>query len=144
MFYIVTDIGHSHAAAADCYTLAKWLLDHGADPNCNDRAGMWTTLDLAAMHALPATAKLLIDHGARVPNTNCLLIAARYGRIDMMKVLLENGADEHEIPDNDLTADDEREKGLVSALDLAKREGQEEVVRFLIEREKERISGDSI
>ncbi|KJA14181.1 hypothetical protein HYPSUDRAFT_220612 [Hypholoma sublateritium FD-334 SS-4] len=63
----------SHAAAADRYALAKWLLEHGADPNCNDRAGMWTTLDL---------------------------------------VLLDNGADAHEVPDNDLTTDEEREGGL--------------------------------
>lgn len=123
--------------------MAKWLLEHGADPNRNDRAGMWTTLDLVAMHASPATAKLLIDHGAHVRNTNCLLIAAQYGRVDMMQVLLDNGADAHEVPDNEWTMDDQREKGLVNALDMARREGQGEVVRFLAEREKESARGDS-
>jgi len=124
-------IAFSHAAAADRYPITKWLLEHGADPNCNERAGMWTVLDLAVMHASPATVKLLIDQGAQVRNTNALLIAANYGRIDMLQVLLDSGADMHEIPDNGLSSDYE---GL-SAMDVAKRENQQEAIKYLTERD---------
>ncbi|KAF9553432.1 ankyrin [Agrocybe pediades] len=120
----------SHAAAADRYELTKFLLSYGADPNKNERAGMWTTLGHAVMHASPATAQLLIDHGAAIQNTNALIIAAQYGRIDMLELLLDNGAKVDEVPDNDLPT---AYKGL-NALQVAEKENQKQAVTYLTSR----------
>ncbi|KAF9552382.1 ankyrin [Agrocybe pediades] len=111
----------SHAAADDGTDLARFLLEHGADPNKNERAGMWTALDLAVMHASPATAQLLIDHGAAIQNTNALIIAAQDGRIDMLELLLNNGAKVDEVPENDLPTE---YKGL-NALQVAEKENHQ-------------------
>ncbi|KAF4622410.1 hypothetical protein D9613_009570 [Agrocybe pediades] len=120
----------SHAAAADRTDLTRFLLSHGADPNRNERAGMWTALDLAVMHASPATAQLLIEHGAHVQNTNALIIATQYGRIDMLELLLDNGAKVDEVPDNDLPT---AYKGF-NALQVAEREKQKQAVTYLTSR----------
>ncbi|KAF4621996.1 hypothetical protein D9613_009561 [Agrocybe pediades] len=120
----------SHAATADRYELTKFLLSHGADPNKNERAGMWTVLDLAVMHASPGTAQLLIDHGAAIQNTNALIIAAQDGRIDMLELLLNNGAKVDEVPEIDLPTE---YKGL-NALQVAEKEKQKQAVTYLTSR----------
>src|SRR5687768_1161200 len=81
-------------ANPDC---VKILLDRGADPNATSKAGatalMWAVPDLEK-------TKLLLGRGAAVnaKSTNrgrtALLIAAGYpGSVDVLRLLLEKGAD---------------------------------------------------
>ena len=110
-------------AGADC---VKMLLDRGADANAaaNDGATalMWAIPDLKK-------AKLLIAHKADVnarstnPGRTPLLIAAGYpGTVELLRLLLEKGADLHA-----------RDKNGDLALGRA-READIDVVRFLVER----------
>ncbi len=106
--------------------LVKLLLDRGADPN---RPGVGGTT--ALMWAVPNLEKvrLLVARRANVnaqsdTGRTALLIAANYPRtVDVLKLLLESGAD--------LRAQD---RGGATALALAVRASDIDVVRFLVDR----------
>ena len=106
--------------------LVKLLLDRGADPN---RAGGGGTT--AVMVAVPSLDKvrLLVERGANVnarseTDRTAFLAAASYPRTaELLRVLLERGAD--------LRAQD---RGGATALSLAVRSSDVDVVRFLVER----------
>lgn len=76
----------------------KTLLDKGADPNSADDIGQ-TALMGAARNGHVETVSLLLAAGARVDvtlhatNWTALLLAAFYGQADVVKVLLDHGAD---------------------------------------------------
>jgi ankyrin repeat protein len=106
--------------------LVQVLLSHHADPNVKGPGG--TT---ALIWAVPDIQKvrMLLDHGAAV-NTKtdtertALLVAASYPRTsDLLRLLLERGAD--------LRAQD---RGGATALSLAARSADIDVVRFLVDR----------
>ena len=85
----------------------KRLLDKGAAVN---REG-WTALHYAASGPEPSLVTLLLDRGAamnaRSPNgSTALMMAARYGNEDSVKVLKERGADVRLRNDRDLNAAD--------------------------------------
>ncbi len=74
----------------------KWLLDHGA--NLNREGNYWGALHYAVFNGHAGLAHYLIGRGAEVnahsPNGSTpLMMAAREGREDIAKVLLEAGAD---------------------------------------------------
>src|SRR5712691_5132912 len=102
------------------------LLQHGADPNRPGASG--TT---ALMWAVPDVEKvrLLLAHGANVnaqseSERTPLLVAAAYpGTVDLLRLLLDRGAD--------LRAQD---RAGATALALAVRSADVEVVRFLVDR----------
>jgi ankyrin repeat protein len=106
--------------------LVKVLLDRGADPN---RAGSGGTT--AVMAAVPSLDKvrLLVERGANVnarseTDRTAFLTAASYPRtVALLRLLLERGAD--------LRAQD---RGGATALSLAVRSSDVDVVRFLVER----------
>jgi len=110
-------------ASADC---VKLLLDRGANPNARNAVGatplMWAVPDIAKV-------KLLIAAGADVNarSTNLqrtpLLIAATYpGSVEVLKLLLEHGADIHA-----------KDRNGVHALGRAASFADVSVVRFLVE-----------
>ncbi|GLB36852.1 hypothetical protein LshimejAT787_0311390 [Lyophyllum shimeji] len=113
--------------------LLKWVLAQGANPN-RSRSGMLSALDLAVMKSSSEAARLLIQHGARVKNTNALKTAAYYGVLDMIPLLLEAGADVNEIPDYEEMLLSEREHGLGTALHEAALGDQPEAVELLLEK----------
>src|SRR5437879_6376737 len=102
------------------------LLQHGADANQPGPSGttalMWAVPDLAKV-------RLLVAHGANVNarpenDRTTLLVAASYPEtVDLLRLLLDEGAD--------LRAQD---KGGATALALALRSADVEVVRFLVDR----------
>ena len=106
--------------------LVKLLLDRGADPN---RAGVGGTT--ALMWAVPNLEKvrLLVGHGANVnarseTDRTAFLVAASYPRtLDVLRLLLDRGAD--------LRAQD---RSGATALALAVRSADIDVVRFLVEK----------
>lgn len=102
------------------------LLARRADPNAKGPGGttalMWAVPDLAKVRSL-------LDHGAAVnakseTERTALLVAASYPRtVDVLKLLLNRGAD--------LRAQD---RGGATALSLAVRSADVDVVRFLVDR----------
>jgi ankyrin repeat protein len=70
--------------------LARWLLDHGADPNDGE------SLYHATEFGSPEAVALLLAHGARTAGTNALPRALDFGDIAVVRLLLEAGADPNE------------------------------------------------
>lgn len=74
---------------------AKWLLEHGADPNLERRRG-WSPMHhaLARDNNLKMFA-LLLDHGANpmlvVDGLTCVARAAREGRSDVLELFVQRG-----------------------------------------------------
>jgi ankyrin repeat protein len=106
--------------------MMELLLKHGADPNRAGAAGttalMWAVPDLVKV-------QVLIAGGANVnarsdTQRTALLVAASYpGTVDLLKLLLDQGAD--------LRAQD---RAGTTALALAVRSADVDVVRFLVDR----------
>lgn len=66
--------------------LARWLLDHGANPNDNE--SLYHATELVHHEGL----KMLLEHGADPRGTNALLRAMDFGDVDAVRMLLEAGA----------------------------------------------------
>lgn len=74
-------------------TLTRWFLAHGADVHAVGKIGS-TILDVAAANSSPFLFDLLVQHGARLEDSDALHSAAGArekpeGRIEMMRHLLE-------------------------------------------------------
>ncbi len=101
----------------------RLLLDRGADPNLEGSLG--TPLKSATLQGDVQVVRWLLDAGAD-PNRGrrglALHVAARYGRLDLVALLLERGADiEARSPEGH------------TALHEASHQGQIEAVRLLLE-----------
>ncbi|NNK65776.1 MAG: ankyrin repeat domain-containing protein [Rhodobacteraceae bacterium] len=70
--------------------LARWLLEHGANPNDNE--SLYHATELGHTDGL----KLLFEFGAKPEGTNALARAMDFDDIEMVRILLENGADPNE------------------------------------------------
>ncbi|QDY68614.1 ankyrin repeat domain-containing protein [Qingshengfaniella alkalisoli] len=70
--------------------LAKWLLEHGANPNDNE--SLYHATELGHHDGL----KLLIEHGADPKGTNALLHALDYNDAQAVRLLLAAGANANE------------------------------------------------
>uniref|UniRef100_A0A804LSX5 Ankyrin repeat family protein n=1 Tax=Zea mays TaxID=4577 RepID=A0A804LSX5_MAIZE len=79
---------------------ARFLLDHGADPNKMD-SHCYVALHNAAKNGNGEIIRLLVSRGARVdiaaPHGTPLHIAASYGNTGAVKILLEHHADPNSI-----------------------------------------------
>jgi ankyrin repeat protein len=110
------------AVRSDDFKTAERLLMERADPNAANRYGV-TPLSLAAANANAAMADLLLKSGAQ-PSDSILMIAARSGNADIVRMLLARGANSKA-----------RESSLgETALMWAAAANQAEAVRVLIER----------
>lgn len=70
------------------------LLELGAAPSHPVQAKpCFSLLSLAGINRGPRMTKLLLEHGLRVAHSGALHTAARWGRLDTMRLLIEHGAD---------------------------------------------------
>ena len=107
----------------------RLLLQQGADPNIRNEVGataiMWAVDDLEK-------TRLLIEHGADVnarsndARTPLLIAAGLFGNTDIIKLLLDRGAD--------LAAKSPTVNGYATVLSEASRVGDESLLRMLIDR----------
>jgi ankyrin repeat protein len=67
--------------------LAKWLLEHGADPN--DGESLYHSTELGHHEGL----RLLLSHGAEPKGTNALLRAMDFHDIEAVQMLMDAGAE---------------------------------------------------
>jgi cytohesin len=86
------------AASSGALHAVDVLLAGGADPNLVDNAGA-TPLENAALKGFADVAEALITHGADINHLNddsggtALYAAASFGRVKVVKLLLDKGAD---------------------------------------------------
>jgi ankyrin repeat protein len=90
------------AAASGNLLMVEWLVSNGANVNARDARG-WTPLMKSVYNAdldcgFPGVGQFLIDHGADVEaaigfGVRPLMLAAGYGEIAVVEVLLNAGAD---------------------------------------------------
>jgi ankyrin repeat protein len=72
--------------------LVRWFFEHGADPNVQGDHGEYT-IPVASANSTPAVIDLLLLHGATLHDSDALHTAAKTGRVDMVKHLLNLGMD---------------------------------------------------
>ncbi|KAL8835887.1 MAG: hypothetical protein Q9176_006660 [Flavoplaca citrina] len=118
--------------------MVRWLVTHGANPN-KARQSWPTPLETAAWKASLDVIKILVDHGGRVYPRNALPAAAKThlpDRTEILAYFLANGAPinmmEYEFDDD--TRKIFGVKGFGTALHHAAKRGNEQMVRFLLEK----------
>ncbi len=113
-------IGH-----ADNMVLARWLLEHGADPD--DGELLYHATELGHHEGL----RMLLEHGADPKGTNALLRAMDFHDVAAVRMLLEHGA---RPDDSDAPSETDELAWVVPALHQAARRGSDgEMVRLLLE-----------
>lgn len=120
--------------------LVKWFLDHGADPNLHGARNL-SPLDTAAYSSTIAVIALLLEHGAKLQNSNALHAATRRPNgIPMMAYLLDRGFDINAIEHQYSPEYFERMKvhGFGTALHSAVRKGKKDRIQFLLDRGADR------
>ena len=72
----------------------NFCLEHGANPNLGMYARVWTALATAAEYgASVQVVERILRSGVDTNSSDALQTSARKNRVDLMKVLLDNGAD---------------------------------------------------
>ena len=105
-------------------TVARRLIDHGANPNLENSHGA-TPLFYAVEREAPETVRLLLENGAAIEHRDhdgdtALTVACVHGHAEVVEMLLRAGA-RHDVALPDGT----------SPLQIAKEEGHHEVVELL-------------
>ncbi|KAJ6541617.1 ankyrin repeat-containing domain protein [Mycena capillaripes] len=111
--------------------LAQWILDHGADVNDHALFFGWTTLATACRDSSLAMVELLLDNGATISDSGAMYGAAGNGRVDVLALLLDRGADINETPTNSWIR---REPRISTPLHAALQNQHRTVVKFLLDR----------
>lgn len=126
------NVKYSWAALDNDLEMIKFLLSRGASSNVSGLRG--TPLEKAASSSSIPIISALLDAGGKLEGSAAFSIAAEKGRIDVLKVLLDRGADINGVPDQDLMLNqidfDEVKNGLCAAV----ARGNDDVVSFLLER----------
>jgi hypothetical protein len=91
----------------------KVLLENGADPNGEGPTREPYYLYAAAEYSPVEITELLIQYGAKVPQSGAIQSAVEANRVEILEVLLEHGADVNErlveIHDMEIDADEEEQ-----------------------------------
>ena len=105
------------------FEFIQFLLENGADPDEGD-IHPCPLGGAAHRYSTPEVVELLIKHGARLEGSHALMFASSYGHLEVVKYLLEIGANPQTDPNPT-----NPELALVAAL----RNGHEEIVKLLLE-----------
>jgi len=111
---------------------AKFCLEHGANPNLNMVDEYKTVLAAVAEDGNREVADLLVKHGAWVRGSGAIVLAGEAGKTEMVRFLLDNGADINEVGVEDPT-DDRSDGDVGSALHKAIENGHVDTALLLIE-----------
>ena len=121
----------SNAAIYDRVAWVRFCLENGADPNLNLYLGEYSALASAAQYASVKVVSLLLEYNATLNGSGALALAARHGKLDMVKFLLKKGAF---VDENCVTGSVDRceqdEEG--TALHLVKK-GRADTLKYLLE-----------
>lgn len=118
--------------------IVKWFLDHGANPN-KASSGWPSPLEQAASTASLSVIRLLVQYGGRIHPSNVAPWTAKgskSGRMEVLAYFLEQGATVNDVEyqfDQSIFKQHWR-RSFGTALHHASRRGNEEMVRFLLER----------
>lgn len=118
-------------------SLVKYLLEEGANPNAHacqfTRPGFHLYSAIERQKPLEMV-RLLLDHGAQIAGSGAVVAAAEAGRLDVLYLLQERGADLNEpLGDNIIYSREYgEERAKERPLDAARRKGQESVVTWLL------------
>ena len=136
------DMGHlgnplAYAVVKDQIQLTKLLLDEGADPNrrCLAHTGSGHYLRQSVKSSSLEITKTLLQHGARIQSSGAVQQAAKLGRVDVLELLLNNGADINETLPADvgfLVRDQRYQQASESPLHIAALHDQISSVRWLL------------
>ena len=140
---VEVDLGHlgnplAYATTKDKLELVKVLLEEGADPNrrCLAHVGSGHYLRQSARSASLEMTKALLEHGAKIKYSGAIQEAARLGRLDVLELLSEYGADLDEtLPVNVgfLIHDKRMQLASQTPLHITILHGQVDAARWLVE-----------
>ena len=136
------DMGHlgnplAYAVVKDQIQLTQFLLDEGADPNrrCLAHTGSGHYLRQSVKSSSLEITKTLLQHGARTQVSGAIQEAAKLGRVDVLDLLLNYGADVNETLPADvgfLIHDKRHQQASESPLHIAVLHDQIHSVRWLL------------
>lgn len=86
-----------NAATHDNLTIARFCLQHGADPNRNKVEEYMSVVGATAELGHLEMVQLLLNHGAVLHGSGASVLAGEKGQKDMVKLLLAKGADINEM-----------------------------------------------
>ncbi|MCJ1353165.1 MAG: hypothetical protein MMC33_003150 [Icmadophila ericetorum] len=117
------------------FDLVSFLLAKGANPNSGHlRSGKYNALAAAAaaMGKSVEITEVLLEKGARLAGSGALIVAAEHGSLDLVRYLLDQGADVNEVGIE--AQGDPRTKQFVgTALHKAASGGRADVVRLFLD-----------
>jgi uncharacterized protein len=124
------------AARSGQPTAIDYLVKRGADPNATGGVNGWTVLMHAIHKDQPRSVAALLRDGAQVNATvsggrTALMMAAGYGYSDIVRMLLEHGADAHLATDSGENALDLAAQGVTDIDRFTYGSCQVETVRVL-------------
>lgn len=132
--------------------LARFLLEHGQDPNLGHCCGDYEALVWAIIGDKPAPStkmemvRLMLDHGTKLKGTGAIIAAAETGNLEILKLLLEGG--HSGLLEEKATwwgvTDRESIDSEGTAIYRACRAGKDEVVEFLLDQGADGRSTDKI
>ena len=136
------DMGHlgnplAYAVVKDKLELTSFLLDEGADPNhqCLAHTGSGHYLRQSVKSSSLEITRTLLQHGARTQGSGAIQEAAKLGRVDVLGLLLNYGADVNERLSADvgfLIRDKRHQQASESPLHIAVLHDQIYSVRWLL------------
>lgn len=141
------DLGHlgdplAQALHKQQFDHVSFLLDHGANPNnrCAGHNGPGYHLRVAAQKLPLEYTTLLLQHGAQVPQSGAVHMAAQTGRVDVLQALVEGAGGDDVVNERlapivgFLSHQHKQQQASETPLIIATRRGQREAVRWLLER----------
>ncbi|MCJ1371547.1 Ankyrin repeat domain-containing protein 44 [Loxospora ochrophaea] len=117
------------AVSTSNISVLSFLLDKKADPNVGRWLSRWSPIALAATCSSAEIISALVRYGAQISGSNALQNAARYGRLGLLRCLINLGADVNDASNYDYI---KNYHTLETPLHSASRAGNLEIVKYLL------------